>query len=177
VTQAAQRLERQEEKVDWTARIVGKYMIKVREERKARLAGEIVTADFYLRQLTYIEVVLDLMSTGGFQALMDFREGDRHLVHIAETPFSKLLGEARREKWAEFGEPPRPEHPPRRYLVDHGRFSTEPLESTRGGQKLSHNEQQQIFEERHRQDAAEQLRWEEAARQDYDRRCDSAAGS
>jgi hypothetical protein len=114
--------------------------------------------------------MLDLVCQGGFSALADFRVRGYHLVHIAETPFSKLLGEARRAKWAELGDAPRPEHPPRRYLEDHGRFSTEPLEFTRGGQELSHNEQQQVFEERHRREAEAQLIWEEAARRDYEAR-------
>jgi hypothetical protein len=160
----------EETKLRLLEKIVLKYMLKVGQEREARLAGKIVAADFYLRQLTWIEVAADLMSGNGFQVLQDFRAGDHHLISIAETPFSRLLGDARREKWARLGEPPRPGHPPRRYLVDHGRFSTEPLEVTSGGLELSHDQQRAVFEERHRQDAEAQLNWEEAARQDYEAR-------
>jgi hypothetical protein len=166
-----------EKKLEWLGGIISKYLIKVGQERKARLDGRIVEADFYLRQMTWIEVALDMLSGDGLKLLRDFRADGHDLIGIAETEMSKLLGELRREKWAELGEPPRPEHPPRRYLVDHGGYSTEPLESTRGGIELSHEEQRRIFEQRHRQDAADQILWEEAARQDYDRRRESAAGS
>jgi hypothetical protein len=159
-----------EQKLDWLADVVRKYLYKVEAERKCRLAGEIVAADFYLRQMTHIEVVLDLMGGDGFKVLMGFREGDYHLVHIAETPFSRILDDARRAKWAELGEPPRPEHPPRRYLEDHGRFSSEPLETTRGGQKLSHDEQKRLQEEQHARDAVKQIEWEAWALRDYEAR-------
>ena len=164
--------ESEEAKLAWLDRLVHKYLLKVRQEREARLAGEIVAADYYVRQLTYIEVMLDLMGTDGFAVLNDFRAGDHHIIDIAETPFSRILGEVRRACWAEAGEPPRPEHPPRRYLEDHGRFSSEPNEYTRGGLPQSHDEQMQVFRERHRQDAEEQLRWEEAARRDAEARRD-----
>ena len=40
--------------------ILGKYWRKLEGERRARLEGRIVEADFYVRQLSYIEIVLDL---------------------------------------------------------------------------------------------------------------------
>lgn len=83
---------------------------------------------------------------------------------------SRLLGEARRRAWAAMGDPPRPEHPPRDRLHDHGRFSTEPSEFAWGGRKESLDEQKQAFEEQHARDAAEQIAWEAEARQDYERR-------
>jgi hypothetical protein len=156
--------------------VIRRYLIKVGQEREARLAGEVVAADFYLRQLTWLEVVLDLTSEDALKVLRDFR-AEHDLVQIAETPMSKILGEARRIKWAEMGEPERPEHPPRRYLEHHGRYSTEPQESTRGGGTPTHAEQQRLFEERHRQDAADQIAWEDEQRRAYDRRRESAAGS
>jgi hypothetical protein len=96
-----------EEKREWLSRLVGKYLLKVGQERAARLAGEVVAADFYLRQLTWIEVALDLMGGDGFRVLGEHREQGHDLIAIAETPFSRILGEARREKWAEMGDPPR----------------------------------------------------------------------
>ena len=143
--------------------LLRKYLLKVQHERKARLAGRIVEADFYVRQLTYIELSIDLMSTDGFETFRNFRDGEHHILEIAETPFSRILGEARRAAWAEQGEPPRPEHPPRRYLVDHGRFSTEPLERLHGGPPEDHAAQQAAFDERHRRDAQAQLEWEAEA--------------
>lgn len=152
-----------EQKLAWLDELVRKYLLKVRHEREARLAGKIVEADFYVRQLTYIELSLDLAGTDGFDALRNFRDGDHHILEIAETPFSRILGEARRAAWAERGAPPRPEHPPRRYLADQGPFSTEPLESLRGGPPEDREAQQAAFEERHRRDAQAQLAWEAEA--------------
>ena len=110
--------ETEEARLEWLAVIVRKYLIKVQQEREERLAGRIVAADFSVRQLTCLEVALDLMGGGGFQALIDFRAGGHDLVQIAETPMSYLLGKARRQKWAELGEPARPELPPRHFLVE-----------------------------------------------------------
>ncbi len=152
-----------EKKLAWLDELVLKYFLKVRQEREARLAGKVVTADFYVRQLTSIEVMLDLASTDGFAVLKNFRESGYSLSEIAETPFSRILGEARRAAWAEQGEPLRPEHPPRRYLADQGRFSTEPLECIRGGPPEDREAQQAVFEERHRRDAQAQLAWEAEA--------------
>lgn len=166
-----------EERLEWFYDLVARYMLKVESERTARLAGKIVDADFCLRQLTWLEVAIDLASGDGFQALLDFRHQGWHLIEIAETPMSRLLGDMRRKKWAELGDPPRPDHPPRHLLADHGRFKSEPLEFTQGGVALSHKEQQRIFEERHKQAAAEQLAWEEAARRDYEERRASDASS
>ncbi|MGE0290577.1 MAG: hypothetical protein AB7I42_29865 [Bradyrhizobium sp.] len=159
----------------WLADLVRKYLLKVGQEREARLAGQVVAADFYLRQLTWLEVALDLMGSGGFKVLTEFRKGDHHLVDIAETPFSRILDAARREKWAALGEPPRPQHPPRDRLVDHDGFSTEPLEHTEGGRPESHEEQQAAFEAEHKRQAEAQIEWEAEARRDFERRRDSGA--
>jgi hypothetical protein len=151
--------------------LIRKYLIKIGEERKARLAGHIAAADYYLRQMTWFEAVIDLASGDGWLALERFREEhDCHFIDVAETPMSRILGEARRLKWAQLDEPPRPDHPPRDRLVDHGRFSTEPLEFTRGGEALSHEDQRRAFEERHARDAEAQLQWEAEARRDYEAR-------
>jgi hypothetical protein len=44
--------------------LFAKWLAKVEAERKARLAGEVVAADFYLRQTTFFEVTFDLMCEG-----------------------------------------------------------------------------------------------------------------
>lgn len=152
-----------EQKLAALDQIVRKYLLKVRQEREARLAGKVVAADFYVRQLTSLEVMLDFMGTDGFKALRNFRDRNPGLIDIAETPFSRILDEARRAFWSERGEPPRPEHPPRRYLVDQGSFSTEPLECIRGGPPEDREAQQAAFDERHRRDAQAQLEWEAQA--------------
>jgi hypothetical protein len=148
----------------WLGEVFRKYLLKVDQERDARLDGKIVEADFYLRQLTWLEVVLDICSGDGAAYMRDYREGGHDLIDMAETPMSRILGNARRMVWQEEGEPDRPEHPPRDRLVDHGRFSTEPQETTRGGLAKSHEQQKSEFEERHHQAAEEQLKWEARAR-------------
>jgi len=159
-------------------RLVNLYLIKVESEREARLAGRIVAADFYLRQLTCMEVMVDLADVrGGFRALEEARRHGLHPVEIAETPFSRILGIARREKWAELGEPPRPEHPPRRYLVPHGEVMIEPRESIDGRAPGTFREKEAARDERYRADARAQLEWEAQARRDYERRRDSGAAS
>ncbi|MGQ0661603.1 hypothetical protein [Sphingosinicella sp.] len=155
--------ETEEARLAWLADLVRKYLLKVGQEREARLAGKVVAADFYLRQLTWLEVALDLMGNGGFKILTEFRKGDHHLIEIAETPFSRILDEARREKWAQLGEPPRPQHPPRDRLVEHDGFSSEPLEYTEGGRPETHEEQQAAFEAEHKRQAELQLIWEAEA--------------
>jgi hypothetical protein len=144
--------------------VLRKHALKVGLERKARLNGEVVAADFYLRQITWIEVAMDLISGHGaaFRYLHDFRCGEHYLSEIAETPMSRLLDEHRREIWDGKGEPERPEHPPRRYLLDRGDYSLEPLEVLHGGE-ISHAEQQRAFAERHAADAKAQVAWEAQA--------------
>lgn len=158
------------EKMEWLRDILWKYWLKVEQERTCRLAGRVVEADFYVRQLTWIEVVIDLMSGDGARAMADFRAEGHHLIEIAETPFSRILGEARRRKWARLEEPGRPEHPPREHLSPYGRFSTQPREACWGGSDAEIKAQERELEERHRKAAAEQISWEAEARRDYERR-------
>ena len=93
---------------------------------------------------------------------------DHTILEIADTFMSRLLDEARRQQWARMGEPARPEHPPERYLTDHGDHRTEGLEHTVGGGPLSHDEQREAFAAQHSQDAEEQIRWEAASRAQAD---------
>ncbi len=155
--------------------VVRKYQLKLEAEREARTHGRIAEADFYLRQVTWLEVMLDLGSGDGFAFLRDLRVAGHSPVDIAATPLSELLDAARRDHWVACGDPPRPEHPLRHLLVDHGRFSTEPLEFTRSGQPESHDEQRSAFARRHEEDARAQVRWEAQARRDYESRRDRAA--
>lgn len=157
------------------ATLVGKYMIKLQQEREARLEGRIVEADLYVRQITWLEVALDMTSGDGLKLLRDYRCGELGLIQIAETPMARLLDAARRDHWVAAGDPPRPEHPIRRLLIDHGRFSTEPVEYTEGGLELSHEEQRARFEAQHVRDAKAQVEWEAEARRDYERRRESDA--
>jgi hypothetical protein len=152
----------------WVHGLLVRYTIKVGQERAARLAGKVVEADYCLRQLTWLECMIDLGSGDGWQAFLDFRVGGHHPIDIAETPLSRLLGEARRAKWAELGEPDRPPHPPREYLEDHGAYATEPPEVARGGIAESVADQQKAYHARHQAAAEAQLEWEAAARRAED---------
>jgi hypothetical protein len=163
-------------RIELLAGIVRNHLLKLKQERRCRLEGRIAEADFYVRQITCLEVALDLVSEDGWKFLYDCRRGEHDLTLIAETDMSRLLDAARREHWEAAGDPPRPEHPPRHLLVEHDGFSTEPLEATWGGQALSHEEQRRIFAERHAQDAAAQVEWEAEARRDHERRREAPPG-
>ncbi len=152
------------ERFSWIERLVSKYLVKLRQEREARMAGQIAAADFYVRQITYLEVLIDLGSDDAFMAFKEARHHGRQLVEIAETFMSQLLDEARRDHWREMGEPVGPAHPPRHLLLDQGDIRTEPLEHTTGGGPLSREEQLARYEQQYAEDAKAQVEWEAAAR-------------
>jgi hypothetical protein len=175
-------------RLELVERLVAKFQRKVGQERECRLAGEIVAADFYLRQVTCLEVAFDLMidghGTSGWEMLMQARRGERNMLEIADTYLARVLDQARRDQWAAMAEPARPEAWPERYLLgDAGKVDArlEPLENigkiTRAPAgvplnewcRLSPEEQQQDYADQHRRDAAEQIRWEaEGAAQSAD---------
>jgi hypothetical protein len=169
--------EEEREKLEHLGVIFKRYVIKLGQEREARLAGRIVAADFYLRQLTHIEVMLDMLSEDGMKLIREFSAGGHKLVDIAETPLSRLLDEARRRKWAELGEPMGPPRTPRDLMLDHGRFTTEPTEGFKGGPPESIEEQERRYQEQHARDAAAQVAWEAEAREDYIARRDSPSAT
>jgi hypothetical protein len=144
--------------------LVDKYLLKLQRERAARLEGRVAEADFYLRQVTALEVALDVMSGDGMALLRDARLGGHGLLTIAETPLSKLLDEARRAHWEQCGDPPRPA-PPCHLLEDQGGYATEPLESYGG--KEDRATKGRHYEERHARDAAAHIAWEAEARADW----------
>jgi len=87
-----------------------KYLLKLDAERTARLAGRSVEADLYVRQLTWLEVSLDLGGLGEraihmFKAL---ERGGRHVGEITATPISLVLDQLRRSYWERLGGPERP---------------------------------------------------------------------
>lgn len=106
--------------------LLAKYLLKLDCERKARRAGNIIAADFYLRQLTWIEVAIDIACAGGaVDALAKVRlksaGGDWScgLIDVAETEASRLLDDLRRAYWSEQGEPERPPQPPEESFQSH----------------------------------------------------------
>ena len=152
-------------KSELLAVILRNYQIKLGQERKARLKGNVRTADLYARQITYIEVLADLLSGDLLTLLADWRLDGHSRVDIAETPLSRLLDEVRRAHWAESGEPDRPAPPAPDLLVDHGRFGTEPEEycSSDSGEPMK--EQRRRFDERRRREAEAHVAWEAKARE------------
>jgi len=106
-------------KWDLMLNIAGKFMKKVAAEREARLNGEIVAADFYLRQITVLETTFDLVC-GEFgwdarETLRRLRRGEHGILDIVSTPFADWLDAVRREWWAREGEPERPACPDVRF--------------------------------------------------------------
>lgn len=91
--------------------ILKRYWLKVGQERKARLEGRIVEADFYVRQLTWLEIALDL-GGNAVDLLKQLRRGGRDIKDIVATPMSALLELVRRHRWREKGEPERPPSAP-----------------------------------------------------------------
>ena len=183
--------EQQLEALDSIAR---KFIAKVWQERKARLTGRIVEADFYLRQITFIEIALDLgasnLGRSPFEFLGTCRRGDHGLLQIAETPFSRILDERRRQLWEDVGEPERPEHPPLRTLIDHGSHSTNVDTNAYGAlthpaagytqeqwAEMGHEEQVQARKAEFEAEAAAQVAWEISQRRAYEERQRSDASS
>lgn len=88
------------------AQILEKYRLKLRAERECRLAGRIVEADFYVRQLTFIEVGMDL-ACNAHELYEMLSNGDLEPFRTVATPMSLLFDALRRDYWREKGEPDR----------------------------------------------------------------------
>jgi hypothetical protein len=156
-------------------KIVLNYLRKLESERAARLEGRIAEADFYLRQVTVLEVALDLASEDGMARLKALRRGGHDLLHIAQTPLSAILDEVRRRHWLGAGDPPRP-YPPYHLFVEQEGVTLEPLEVFHAGE-LTRPNPRRAFEERYAADAKEHVEWEAQARRDYEERRASDATS
>jgi hypothetical protein len=157
-----------EEAMRWLERMLTLYLIKLESERSARLEGHVAAADLYVRQATAIEVMMDLAGAGcGVNVLEMINkltfEGV-HFIHVAETPFSRLLDDARRRHWQALGEPARPE-PPSHLFEPHPGAALEPPPQAYGGRDLGIDEQWRAFEARHARDAAALVEWEAKARE------------
>ena len=150
--------------------LLRKYFIKLKSERTARLRGEIVAADFYLRQLTHIEVSLDVVADGDGMATLREAQLDGHdLLRVAETGMSRLLDQARHLYWIQQGDPPRPDVPPRHLLQEHDGFATEYGEKD-PGLEPGYQEKKREITEQMKRDAADQIAWEAEARRDFEER-------
>jgi hypothetical protein len=145
-----------------------KWLGKVEQEREARLKGEVVAADFYLRQVTFFEITFDLMcsqfSQDAWAIMSSLRRGGERVTRIAATPMSQILDEKRRELWASMSEPPRPEHPPARYLLSKLNYSVESEHQALSDEEkeLCPRDQQQAIKAIWEEEAQRQSEWERA---------------
>jgi hypothetical protein len=142
------------------------YRNRIALERETRLEGKVVEADFYVRQITGLEILLDLICTGHDPLpLMEKlgAAGDEY-VDIAETWLSRLLDEARRRIWAEQGEPERPPLLTDEQTIDRGGYKLFADQSLRGGPDWRERERAQ--KAGYEAAARAQVEWEEKARRE-----------
>ncbi|WP_294174530.1 hypothetical protein [uncultured Sphingomonas sp.] len=156
-------------RAEWFDRILDNYVRKLCAERQARLEGRIAAADFALRQITVIELCLELGTVDLLGFLRETRLGHR-LTDIADTPATRLLDGIRREHWRLAGEPPRPEPTPGQLLGDHGTHRTYRSEGVSGGPDVDLNKERAKWAEQHRWDAEAHIQWEAHARREYEAR-------
>jgi hypothetical protein len=145
------------------------YLQRLAMERDARLEGRILEADFYVRQITAAEIWIELLSEGESEAvtmLQKLRVGPRRRYpqELAETGLSRLLDEARRRKWEDYGEPRRPRlYLPEEIAEEDGhRLIKSP--SLNCGPDLREREAAQ--HRAHEAAARAQIEWEEEARRE-----------
>ena len=181
----------EEQKWDLLQSIAAKLMKKVAAERSARLSGEIVAADFYLRQITFVEVMFDLTAAGlGFdphEVMADLRRGPHKVRQIAATQFSDWLDASRRRWWAEEDAPERPKHPDVRFLEKFRNadsdYSIAADDSATGAsttpargftqeqwRQMSGEDQKRARMRQYEEDAEEQRIWEARARAEFEER-------
>jgi hypothetical protein len=157
------------DKLELVERLFYKWLGKVGQEREARLAGKVVAADFYLRQITFFEVTFDLMcermGENPWEIMSELRRGEHSVMRIAATPMSQILDDKRRALWEAMGEPERPEHPPARYLLSKLDYSVESEHQALSEEEkqLPPRDQQRLCEAMHEAEAQRQAEWERGA--------------
>ena len=186
-----------DQKWDLLQNIATKFMKKVAAERQARLAGQVVAADFYLRQVTFIEVMFDLTATRlGFDpgdVLRELRRGKHPQRDIVATSFSEQLDRSRRSWWAAEGDPERPAHPDVRFVREHkdaqGNYLTQQDDGGTGAtttpargftaerwKEMTTDEQRHARMRQYEEDAAAQVEWEARARAEFEANFPSPSG-
>ena len=152
------RAETMERHDEWLERLSNLYGGRIRMERTSRLAGDVVAADFYLRQLTHMEVLLEL--GGGGKHLLYWANGNEgagpaadHSKAVYGTDVTQMLDGHRRAGWAAAGEPDRPAALGNRTQLGSG---------MEGGPDLRARER--ALKDARERAAAAQLAWEQAVR-------------
>lgn len=89
----------------WLTDLFKRYQAKVKSERRHRLAGEVIAADYTLRQLTHIELVLSM--GGRSPEMLDMwstADGKTptacHDQSLFADPISQTLDDIRQKVWA-----------------------------------------------------------------------------
>ena len=175
-----------------------KFMRKVAAERRARLAGEIVAADFYLRQVTILETMFDLTASrfgwDTHEVLRDLRRGGLDMQQIVATPFTDWLDRSRRLWWMQEGEPERPSYPDTRFLekrhTPDGEVSVYTDQDATGAlttpargftkeqwAQMKHDDQRAARQRQFDEDAEEQRQWEARARAEWEKQPNSSPSS
>lgn len=152
-------------KIDALEPLFNHYVQRIVMERRARLEGRICAADFYVRQITVHEIMLQLLAGGSsrvaLQEIQRLRLGPYRLTSIAETVMSRLLDDARRQQWAKLGEPERPPPLGPDLTIDKGELKLFNTSSPAAG--LPYNERLRAEEEAFAAAAREQIEWERTA--------------
>jgi hypothetical protein len=177
----------EEFQIELIERIFGKFLRKVEAEREARLAGEIVSADFFLRQITCLEVMIDLIASGAgldpWNELARLKRKGANVFQIVDTPFTMFLDLRRREYWESNGEPMRPLAFREEFLHDHGTHRSAIQQNAYGAltaparghseeqwRAMTHQQQEAARQRQFDEDAAEQVAWEAQARREHESR-------
>ena len=139
---------------EWLRNVLVDYEHKVKAERRDRLAGRYVAADFTLRQLTHIELILD---HGGFgmemlALLTEAKDANGDTEQLFASTMSAELDTLRRQIWEAAEEPRRPPLTFPRVL---------PSSAMSGGSTMKARRRAQ--EEAEATIAAAQAKWEAAA--------------
>ncbi len=150
--------EQEKQREAWFADILKRYKAKIRSERYYRLSGRVVAADFTLRQLTHIELILDCGGLG-LDLIEHLTSGeDEHAYGrkaLFASPLSQRLDTFRRAVWEQCGEPDRP-----------AVHLWETLPSSYLGSGETRNERERAQAAAEHRIAEAQLEWEAAARED-----------
>lgn len=86
--------------------LLHRYALKITSERQHRLAGQIVAADFTLRQITWMEIMLEGCGMGDLLRAAWNERSD--LLHAVPTDLTRELDAIKQQVWADLGDPPRP---------------------------------------------------------------------
>lgn len=108
---AAQADER--DTLEFLEHLTRTYVAKVIGERRERIAGNYVAADFYLRQLSVWELILEGCGQRADLIHLHTSARDAEGMPIYDRkvnagPLTAILDAIRREEWEKAGEPPRP---------------------------------------------------------------------